>query len=80
MTCHAPLHREPPSRDECERVRTLYEAWLIDGADPLTTCALVWQIPRLLARIARLEELLRSASAQRATQPRPMSDDDRRVV
>ena len=63
MTCHATLHREPPSRDEIDRVRKLYESWLADGADPLTTCALVWQIPRLLARIERLEELLRSAAS-----------------
>ena len=58
MTCHATLHREPPSRDEVERVLKLCRQWE-DAPDQLTTAALVVTIPRLLARIERLEELLR---------------------
>ena len=49
---------EPPSKDEIERIRKLY-ADFEDAPDQLTTVALVVSIPRLLARIEHLENLLR---------------------
>ena len=49
---------EPPSRDEIARIAKLY-ADFEDAPDQLTTVALVVSIPRLLARIAHLEDLLR---------------------
>lgn len=55
---------DPPTRDEIERVRKLYDQW-IDDPDHLTSSALVWQIPRLLARIEHLEALLTLARQDR---------------
>lgn len=51
---------EPPTRDEIGRLAELYRQFE-DAPDQLTTVALVVSIPRLLARIEHLEDLLRKA-------------------
>lgn len=51
---------EPPLPAEIERVRKLYQDYQ-SAPDQLTQAALLFSIPRLLARIERLEELLRQA-------------------
>lgn len=51
---------EPPLAAEIERVRKLYQDYEA-APDQLTQAALLFSIPRLLARIERLEELLRQA-------------------
>ena len=55
-----PLSFSAPSRDEIDRIRRLYAEWE-EGPDDLTTAALVVSIPRLLARIEWIEQLLRQA-------------------
>lgn len=60
------MRPEPPTKDECERIRKLY-ADFEDAPDQLTTVALVVSIPRLLARIEHLEELLRKTVELRRT-------------
>lgn len=51
---------EPPLPAEIERVRKLYQDYEA-APDHLTQAALIFSIPRLVARIERLEELLRQA-------------------
>lgn len=56
---HVPMPRpEPPLPAEIERVRKLYEDYE-STPDQLTQAALLFSIPRLLARIDWLEEVLR---------------------
>ena len=56
----SPLSSSAPSREEIDRIRRLHTEWE-ESPDNLTTAALVASIPRLIARIEWLEQLLRQA-------------------